>query len=430
MSNGTESHTTRLLGLLGEFESPDALLSAVRRLREFGYRRLDAFSPFPIHGLDEALAVRQSPLAWLVLVAGVVGGVVALAGQWWTNAVDYPYLISGKPMFSLPANIPVTFEVIILCSAFAAFFGVLAFNKLPRLSNPLLRNARFSRASNDRFFLLISSDDEKFSKDEAATILRAMGANHVENVQEDASPVRVPRAVWIGITVLAVAAVIPPLLIARARATTSELPPLRSFKDMDFQPKFKSQTESRLFADGRSMRLPVRGTVARGELREDDLFYREIVEDSSAERSSDSQAPAADDVAADSNEPNWGTEIPLVASDQLMRRGRERFNIYCATCHGRAGDGNGPVSVRALELQQGTWVPPTSIHAEHVRKQPAGKLFNTITNGIRKMPGYGSQIEPEDRWAIVLYLRALQRTRQATPDDLSPEELPKLRDLN
>ena len=113
-----------------------------------------------------------------------------------------------------------------------------------------------------------------------------------------------------------------------------------------------------------------------------------------------------------------------------MRRGRQRYNIVCATCHGRAGDGDGPVSVRALALEQGTWVPPTSIHADHVRKQPAGKLFSTITNGVRKMPGYGDQISPEDRWAIVLYLRALQRTRDAAPDDLTPEELAKLRELN
>ena len=430
MSNTSESPSTRLIGMLGEFDSPDALLDAVRRLREVGYRKLNAFSPFPIHGMDRALAVRQTPLAWLVLVAGIVGGIVALAGQWWTNAVDYPYLISGKPLFSLPANIPVAFEVIILCSAFAAFFGVLAFNNLPRFSNPLLQSERFSRASNDRFFLLISSDDEQFSYDEAATTLRALGANHFETLHEPAAAARVPRAVWIGLTVLAVAAVIPPLVIARARATTSELPPLRSFKDMDFQPKFKSQTASSLFADRRSMRPPIGGTVARGELRDDDAFYRGIGQSSISEVDQSDQPREVGELVEQANEPNWVEEVQVSATDQLMRRGRERFNIYCATCHGRAGDGNGPVSVRALELEQGTWLPPTSLHAEHVLKQPDGKLFNTITNGIRKMPGYASQIEPKDRWAIVLYLRALQRTRQATPNDLSADELTKLRDLN
>ena len=417
MSQVTESDNARLIGELGEFETPGALLDAVRRLREIGYRKLDAFSPFPIHGLDEALAVRPSPLPWIVLAAGVTGGIAALAGQWWTNAVDYPYLISGKPMFSLPANIPVTFEVIILCAAFAAFFGVLALNKLPRLSNPLFNCERFTRASNDRFFLLISAEDEQYSVDEGATALRAVGANHVETLREDVSSVTVPSVVWIALTVLATAAVIPPLMIAKARATTSELPPLRSFKDMDFQPKFKSQTESPFFADGRSMRPAVTGTVARGELREDDEFYRGI--------RSDQQV-----ATADGDRPDWSNDIPTPATDQQMRRGREQFNIFCATCHGTAGDGNGPVSVRALALEQGTWVPPTSIHADHVRQQPNGQLFNTITNGVRKMPGYASQIAPKDRWAIVLYVRAMQRTRQATPDDLSPEELNKLRDLN
>ncbi len=407
----TDERTTRTVGLLAELETPDSLLAAVRELRDSGYQKLDAFSPFPIHGLDDALAIRRSPLAALVLVAGVIGGILALAGQWWTNAIDYPYIISGKPFFSLPANIPVTFEVVILCSAFAAFFGVLALNKLPRFSNPVLRSERFSRASNDRFFMLVDAGDERFAEPETSAALRAAGSNRIETLREDPNPVVIPRAVWIGMTVLAVAAVIPPLLIARSRGTTSELPPLRSFKDMDFQPKFKAQTRSPFFTDGRSMRPPVAGTVARGQLREDEQFYRGVIDDSDDEQ-------------------KWTDTIPVPVTNDLMRRGRQRYNIYCATCHGRAGDGNGPVSVRALALEQGTWVPPTSIHADHVRQQPAGQLYNTITNGVRKMPGYGSQIEPEDRWAVVLYLRALQRSRQATTADLPKDEVNKLRDIN
>ena len=114
---------------------------------------------------------------------------------------------------------------------------------------------------------------------------------------------------------------------------------------------------------------------------------------------------------------------PLPITTDLMDRGRQRFNIYCATCHGRVGDGDGLVSRRALGLQQGTWIPPLSLHNETVINQPVGQLYNTITNGIRKMPSYGDQISVEDRWAIVLYVRALQRSQNASfgedvPDDM------------
>jgi mono/diheme cytochrome c family protein len=107
-----------------------------------------------------------------------------------------------------------------------------------------------------------------------------------------------------------------------------------------------------------------------------------------------------------------------------MKRGQQRYNIYCAPCHGLAGEGDGLVAKRAQELQQGTWAfPPTSLHSEAVRPQPVGQLFNTITNGVRKMPAYGAQISVQDRWAIVLYVRALQRTQNARPEDVPPETL-------
>jgi mono/diheme cytochrome c family protein len=210
---------------------------------------------------------------------------------------------------------------------------------------------------------------------------------------------------------------------------------------MDFQPKFKTQTTSSAFRDGRAMRPPVEGTVGRGQLREDDRFYRGIEPDPGQPEAvsvaiSTGQAPVPtpaappEDVPPAGPEPNWTKTLPVPVTEALMKRGQQRYNIYCATCHGRAGDGDGPVSVRSLALQQGTWLPPTSIHADHVLQQPDGQLFHTISNGIRKMPGYADQISPEDRWAIVLYLRALQRARNATLSDLPAEEAAQLRELN
>jgi mono/diheme cytochrome c family protein len=266
----------------------------------------------------------------------------------------------------------------------------------------------------------------------------------VETVVRETGSGAIPRAVYAAIAVLIAVACMPPLMIARSRVTTSRTPPLSSFPDMDYQPKFKAQTKTNLFADGRAMRAPVPGTVARGQLQEDDHFYRGLQPQgpSGKYRPVSMQNPAPSDPQSvdpkqrppetqtqQPPEPPWAKTFPLEVTDELIRRGREQFNVYCATCHGRTGAGNGPVSVRALELEQGTWIPPTSIHADYVREQPVGKLFNTITNGVRKMPGYGDQIKPRDRWAIVLYLRALQRSRNATPEDIPADQLPELRDL-
>ncbi len=424
-----DNNLSQPIGILAEFTSAAELVRAAETLSDRGYRKLDAFSPYPIHELSAALKLRPSPLGWCVLAAGVFtdhfgGGLVCLR-----RGDDYPYRISGKPMFSLPANIPITFEVVILCAAFTAFFGVLLFTGLPRLSNPLHRCERFLRGTNDRFFLFVKSEDTLFSEHQTLALLRSIDASYIETVQATVESRRVPRAFWNAMAIVAVLAVIPPLLIARARATRSDSPPLAWFPDMDYQPKFKAQTKSSLFSDGRAMRPPLAGTVARGELRADDAYFRgQSGRDES--RLVDTVQAARNDFGADFPKSKaWVQQIPVPITAELMRRGRQRFNIFCANCHGRAGDGNGPVTVRALALEQGTWVPPTSIHAEHVRAQPVGKLFNAITNGVRKMPGYASQIEPEDRWAIVLYLRAMQRTRDATVDDLTPDEVMKLRDL-
>jgi mono/diheme cytochrome c family protein len=200
---------------------------------------------------------------------------------------------------------------------------------------------------------------------------------------------------------------------------------------MDQQPRFDAQTTSALFADGRSSRPPVAGTVARGDLNRDAAFREGLSpEPDNVEVTLPVAATTETAEGEEVPEPNWVREFPVPVTDELMRRGRERFNVYCAVCHGLTGEGNGLASLRALELQQGTWIPPTSLYAEHVMQQPPGQLFHTITHGIRKMPAYGAQIPPEDRWAIVLYLQALQRTQSATLPDV-PEDLRNtLREMN
>ncbi|MEP0814686.1 MAG: cytochrome c [bacterium] len=203
---------------------------------------------------------------------------------------------------------------------------------------------------------------------------------------------------------------IPLSLIAMQRTGMHKKPRFELIQDMDWQPYFRSQMENPAFADGRAMRPRVPGTVARSEaILNNEHFTRGLVRDEFF-----------------TGGKTWATTYPIRINMQTLERGKERYGIYCAPCHGYAGYGDGPVAVRAEQLQQGTWTPPSSFHSDLVRSRPVGHIFNTITNGIRNMPAYGPQISPHDRWAIVAYVKALQLSQHAKADILAPEERRKL----
>lgn len=184
MSDASKQDGSRLFGYLAEFESVDGLMSACAQVRDAGFTRWDAHTPFPVHGLDGAMGLRTTKLPWAVLFAGATGAGLGLLMQWWVNAVDYPLIISGKPLFSIPANIPITFEVTILLSALTAFVGMLAFNGLPQLYHPVFQSERFKRVTCDRFFISIEARDPKFRSEETRSFLAALGAAHVESLED------------------------------------------------------------------------------------------------------------------------------------------------------------------------------------------------------------------------------------------------------
>ncbi len=179
MSTDFEEHPAhprpRAAGAIARFAGPSELLAAARALREDGFRRFDAFSPFPIHGMDEALGLGRSRLPWLVLVGALTGGSLAWFVQWYTSSVDYPLIIGGKPFNSREAWIPIVFEMTVLLSAFTAVFGMLAFCGLPELGHPALRAPGFARASDDGFFLAVESRDPKFDPCETLARLESLG---------------------------------------------------------------------------------------------------------------------------------------------------------------------------------------------------------------------------------------------------------------
>lgn len=431
-SSGNQSKSR---GVVAEYDTPDALIAAANRVREAGYTKTDAFSPFPVHGIDQAIGIKPTILPWIVLAAGTTGCLTGLTMETWMNAIDYPYIISGKPYFSLPAFIPVAFELTILFSAFAAFFGQWILNGLPKFSNEMFTSPRFDAATDDKFFLYIDSRDARFNDAGAKTLLGDTKPLTVEDVYEDESPSSVPRFIYLAILVLAVLSIFPLLIIADMRVTKSSKPRIHIFWDMDFMPSKGPQEKTILFSDGRTMRPNVPGTVSRGagELSIDDQtgikmneFAGEFPGGATQLVAFALQEAAAEGEAADTTP--WLTENPLTIDRATLDHGRERFEIYCAVCHGRDGFGNGLVNQRAKKILATTWTQPSSLHDERLAedKMPDGQIFNTISNGIRKMPGYAGQIPASDRWAIVAYLRVLQASRNVSIDAIPANKRSKL----
>lgn len=181
LSSGADRH----VGLLAEFPNPGALYDAVKGLRKQGYTRLDTYSPFPIHGMDDAMGLGASKLGYLVFVGGSVGLAAGWILQWWTSEVDYAVNISNKPFFAIESSVPIMFELTILFSALTAVAGMLALNGLPRPYSPLFHSERFGRATDDGFFLHVEATDGQFDRNVTTEALVGLGASAVEFVDHE-----------------------------------------------------------------------------------------------------------------------------------------------------------------------------------------------------------------------------------------------------
>jgi hypothetical protein len=168
-----------IYGLLAEFTQPEPLVDAAHRAYTEGYRKLDAYSPYPIEGLAEAIGFTHNRMPVIVLIGAICGGLLALAMQWFSAVIHYPLNVGGRPLFSWPAFVPITFELTILLGAFSAVIGMLGLNGLPMPYHPLFHVPSFAMASRNRFFLCIQADDPKFDPVETRRFLEGLGARHV-----------------------------------------------------------------------------------------------------------------------------------------------------------------------------------------------------------------------------------------------------------
>ena len=173
----------RFYGLVAEFDDDRELVTAARAARDFGYTHMDAYSPFPVHGIDDAIGIPRSPLGFIVAAAGSVGLLAATLLVWWTGAVDYPLVIGGKPLFAVEFSVPVMFELTVLFSAFAAVLGMFHLNRIPTFYHPVFNYSRFEGVTDDKFLLAIEATDPLFNPDESAMLMKKLGATVTELVE-------------------------------------------------------------------------------------------------------------------------------------------------------------------------------------------------------------------------------------------------------
>lgn len=436
---GREPHGAppRPYAIVAQLPDVDSVMAAAETLRDRGFDVWDVHTPFPVHGINKAMGLRPTILPWIAFVHGVIGALLGLLLVWWTNATTfgglpasfqgYEYLVSGKPRFSLPANIPIIFETAVLLAAFGTVLGLFGLNKHPMLNNPLLRSPRFRRVTADGFFVVIEAEDPQFDPVENRALLASCGAMHIEIVTEAPgwserrrrtppryhresfpfpSPgrlrreLRLPRppAWMLAAALLLVAlAAIPLTYLLAARSAPSPSPRVHLIQDMGVQPKYGPQSPSAAFTDGRASRPPPPGTVARDRLADDDHYDRGYVVRTDPQTGEESH--------------HFFTGLParIERTDALLERGETAFQTMCRACHGADGDGRGPLHEWAVQNGQSRWVPPTSLLSEEIRERPDGHLYNTIRQGIRSMPPHADQLTVADRWAVIAYIRNLQQ---------------------
>jgi hypothetical protein len=170
---------------LAEFETPDAIVKAAEGVRDAGYSKWDVHTPYPLHGMDDAMGLPDSRLGWIVLACGLTGLSLAVTMIQWMNGYDYPLVIGGKPADAIPSMVPIMFELTVLLSSFGAVFGMLGLNQIPRHHHPIFASERFEAFSTDKFFVSIEAEDPKFDVEKTKELLSAMGPSHLELVEEE-----------------------------------------------------------------------------------------------------------------------------------------------------------------------------------------------------------------------------------------------------
>jgi mono/diheme cytochrome c family protein len=373
--------TKHLYSLTALFSTPDEIIHAAGETASAGFARFDVHTPYPVHGLDRAMRLKPSRIGVFALVFGLLGTLSAIGLMTWVTLIDYPLVIGGKPFWSWPAFVPISFEVtVLLASVLSVVAMIVLYFKFPNNSHPLHETPYMKAVSADRYGLSIQADDPMFDERKVRDFLQKVGGKHIAPVyfnQEDEARVFEPKFLGILLATAMAVSVCTYLTLNKALYSVP-------FDWMMEQGKLKAQKPSGLFKDGIGMRTPVEGTVARGFLP---YPYRGKPEEAAR-----------------------NLVNPLLATSDVLERGKARFLTYCSPCHGNFARGDSRL--------HGQFPNPPTLNTEKVRNWPDGAIYHVITEGQNVMPSYAAQIARDDRWAIIHYLRVLQRAQNAKESDL------------
>ncbi|PIW98511.1 MAG: hypothetical protein COZ80_10280 [Ignavibacteria bacterium CG_4_8_14_3_um_filter_37_9] len=370
----------KLYGLTALFQTPDEIVHAAKKVQDSGYKKYDVHTPYPVHGMDAAMKLKPSNLGYVTLIFGLSGAAFALLFMYWAMSKDYPMIIGGKPFFALPAFIPITFEITVLLATLATVIGMLTFYfKFPNNSQPLHDTPYMKAVSSDKYGICIEADDELFDLEKVKHLFKELNG---QNVSEIYFPVTEPFKIFEP-KFLILLAVVALSTSAVTYLTLNKLLYITPYNWLMNQNRVNVQSKSTFYADGFGMRKPVEGTVARGFIPYE---YKGLA------------AP----VVPLSN--------PLLPTAQILQLGRKRFLTFCSPCHGNFGDGDSRL--------RGQFPNPPSLHSEKVRGWQDGNIYHVIVNGQNVMPSYSSQLSRDDRWAVIHYIRALQKAKNASPSEI------------
>lgn len=374
------SNERKIFGISALFKTPDEIITAAKKVADSGFTKFDVNTPYPVHGMDRAMKMRPSKLGYVTLIFGLSGAAIALLFMYWTMSIDYPMVIGGKPFFALPAFIPVTFEVTVLLATVMTVIAMLAFFfGLPRNNHPLHDTNYMKSVSKDLYGLVIEAEDPLFNENKIKELYTSLNPLSVEVVyypQFEGYPIFQPKFLMFLLVSALVAS-------GGTYFALNKLMFMTPFNWMMEQEKLIPQKTSEIFADGFGMRKPVEGTVARGFIP-----YPFKGEDN----------------------PKEVLMNPFIPTKENLELGKKKYLTFCSPCHGDFGDGDSRL--------KGQFPNPPTLHSTRGREFSDGMIYHIITNGQNVMPSYSSQVSRDERWAIVNYIRVLQRAKNASDADL------------
>jgi mono/diheme cytochrome c family protein len=363
----------KLYALTALFDTPDQIMKAADRVSG-EYTNYDVNTPYPVHGMDDVMKLTPSKIGYFTISVGLTCMSLMLYFIYWTNNVDYPQIIGGKPFFAFPTYVPIMFEITILTGAVLSVLMMISILfKFPNNAHPLHDSGYMKNVASDKYGIYVEAKDKNFEYAKVEALFKELGATSISPVYYDEEETDWKPQTWepkfvigtIGI------AVFTSFSVYMHMNKVLFLPP---FNWMMEQPRADYGEVSNFFDDGYSMRVAPAGTIARGYIP-----YLFESPDSAAKYMSN----------------------PTLATKENLELGQKKFLTYCSPCHGNLGEG-------ASRLK-GQMPPGPDLRSEMYQDFEDGRFYHTITKGKGIMSGYESQITREERWAIINYIRVLQK---------------------